>query len=84
MVPFYPFLEKGSPTKIDEPEKKWYPYSTLSTGVRPEGLQSPLRGDFWPAARVTHSMLVWGRGYLFQKEGWLASAIPCRQEEFTQ
>ena len=31
-VPFYPFLGDNSPTKIDKTEKRWYPYSNLSTG----------------------------------------------------
>ena len=31
LVPFYPFLEEGSPTKIDY-RNKGYPYSNLSTG----------------------------------------------------
>ena len=31
VVPFYPFLGEGSPTKIDY-RKKGYPYSNLSTG----------------------------------------------------
>ena len=48
VVPFYPFLGKGSPTKIDY-RKKGYPYSTLSTGGPSYGFVSWICGleAFW-------------------------------------
>ena len=55
VVPFYPFLGEGSPTKIDYRQKIGYPYSNLSAGG-PRILDNPQMGNHLqtiaPKARI--------------------------------